>query len=342
VRGIGYHESVAGRLDRHALDAVVADRPVRVQHASGIAWFLNSCALARVGLDGEGRLFGRDRWLRERLGAAVPDLAPVGRRLSALGVTGVTDATATNGATEAALVRAAGLPQHVVLMGGDECTGPRKVVLEEGDFPALEGVVEVMRAAHERGRVVAVHCVTRAALVLALAAFEAAGAHAGDRIEHASVAPPEAVDWVRRLGLTVVTQPNFVAERGDRYIADVDPEDRPWLYRVRGFLDAGVPVGGGTDAPFGDPDPWRAMRAAVERRTGGGAVIRQDEGVTPEQALALFTTRPEAPGGAPRRVAVGEPGDLCLLSAPWRVARNEMSSELVRMVVRDGSVIYAA
>ena len=32
LRGTGYHESVAGELDRHALDRWVPARPVRVQH----------------------------------------------------------------------------------------------------------------------------------------------------------------------------------------------------------------------------------------------------------------------------------------------------------------------
>ena len=35
IRGVGYHESVAGMLDRHDLDRLCADRPVRIQHRSG-------------------------------------------------------------------------------------------------------------------------------------------------------------------------------------------------------------------------------------------------------------------------------------------------------------------
>ena len=86
-------------------------------------------------------------------------------------------------------------------------------------------------------------------------------------VEHAAVAPPDVASRLAKLSLTVVTQPNFVRERGDAYLADVEPRDRPWLYRGRGLLEASVPLGGGTDAPFGDPDPWAAMRAAVDRRT---------------------------------------------------------------------------
>ena len=52
LRGVGCLAS----LDRWALDAIVADRPVRVQHASGALWMLNSAAVRSVAhaLTGEG------------------------------------------------------------------------------------------------------------------------------------------------------------------------------------------------------------------------------------------------------------------------------------------------
>ncbi|MDQ1517475.1 MAG: hypothetical protein QOE80_3305, partial [Actinomycetota bacterium] len=60
VRAVGYHESVAGPLDRYVLDAIVPARPVRVQHRGGAMWVVNSAALAVLGLshDGSGRRGG--------------------------------------------------------------------------------------------------------------------------------------------------------------------------------------------------------------------------------------------------------------------------------------------
>jgi hypothetical protein len=48
-----------------------------------------------------------------------------------------------------------------------------------------------------------------------------------DRIEHGAVIPAEMVADLR--GLTVVSQPHFVAERGEQYLRDVAPEDLPDL-----------------------------------------------------------------------------------------------------------------
>jgi predicted amidohydrolase YtcJ len=369
IRGVGYHEAVAGDLDRRALDDLALDCPVRIQHRSGALWVLNSAGVARLGLDAgsdargvergaDGRATGRlrrlDAWLRERLGPAeTPDLAEVSRQLASFGVTGVTDATHGNARAELAAFVVAlergELRQRLVVMGGAELPAPEhpgaergalKLVLAEHDLPRFDELERSIAQAHAQGRRVAVHCVTRAELVLATAAFAAAGGRPGDRIEHASVAPPEVVERLAELPLTVVTQPHFVRERGDAYAVEVEPADRPWLYRCRGFLEAGVPLGGGTDAPFGDPDPWRAMRAAVERRTEEGLVLGPDEALEPERALGLFTSPAEAPGAAPRRVEIGAAADLCLLDAPWHAARRELSSARARATLREGSLIW--
>lgn len=208
-------------------------------------------------------------------------------------------------------------------------------------LPDHDALCASIAQAHSVDRAVAIHCVTRTTLVYALAAFAAASCRPGDRIEHASVTPPDAVAELACLPLAVVTQPGFVAERGDAYLSDVEPGDRPWLYRAAGLLAAGVPLGGGTDAPFGAPDPWAAMRAAVERRTAEGRTLGLAERLTPERALALFTTPPDAVGGSPRRVAPGVPADLCLLDRPWAAARGSLARELVRATFVAGVLISA-
>jgi predicted amidohydrolase YtcJ len=369
IRGIGYHDSVAGALDRRDLDALAPGVALRVQHRSGALWILSSAGVERLGLDrggdapgverdaaglANGRIYRADAWLRARLGAAdPPDLAKAGSALARCGVTGATDATAGNAAAELALLEAAAakgaLPQRLIVMGSLELPEPShprvargavKFVLAEASLPDFEATVDAIRAAHAAGRTAAVHCVTRAELAFAVGAFDAAGARGGDRIEHAAVAPPELVARIAALGLAVVAQPHFVRERGDAYAREVEPADFLWLHRARGFDAAGVALGGGTDAPFGAPDPWRAMRAAVERRSESGAVLGAEERLAPERALALFTSPPESPGAGPRPVAVGAAADLCLLDRPWSEARKALDAGAVAATLVAGRVVY--
>lgn len=360
LRAVGYHETTAGAVDRWALDAFVPDRPLRVQHRSGALWVLNSAAVEALDLgpvdrpsierDGAGtptgRIYGDDAWLRERLGGETPDLRPIGAELASYGVTGVTDATPFADPADVAAID--GLAQRVVVMGGPELTGdgalrgaPVKLVLADHALPPFADVVSWIGAAADAGRPVAIHSVTRASLALAVAALHEAGAASGTRIEHGSVVPPELRRELARLGVTVVTQPNFVAERGDQYVVDVDADDVPHLYPCASLVAAGIPVAAGTDAPFGDPDPWRAISAAVRRTTQSGAVLGAGEALAPRAALDLFLGPPEAPGSTPRRVVAGTADDLCVLDAPLAAVLAEPDSARVRATVVAGRVVYS-
>lgn len=126
VRGFGYDDSPVGlgrHLDRHDLDRVSTQRPVRVDHRSGHACVLNGRALELVGIDrrtpdppggvitrdheGEptGLLLEMSDWLLEHAGLS-GDPPParmdramrvLGDKLLAYGITAVTDAGPGNG-----------------------------------------------------------------------------------------------------------------------------------------------------------------------------------------------------------------------------------------------------
>jgi predicted amidohydrolase YtcJ len=180
-------------------------------------------------------------------------------------------------------------------------------------------------------RGVAVHCVTLVQLWFAIEVFRSAGV-ARDRIEHASLAPTDAISVLRELGLRVVTQPAFVAERGDDYLREVDEADQPSLYPLRSLLGAGIPVRGSSDAPFGGSDCWAAMRAAVERRTLTGQVLLPSERLEPAAALALFS-------GADGGVTLGAPADLAVLAVPLPVAMRELDARNVVATIVDGRIV---
>jgi predicted amidohydrolase YtcJ len=177
-------------------------------------------------------------------------------------------------------------------------------------------------------------------LVLALVAWEQVGSAPGDRIEHGSVVPAELVGAVGDLGLTVVTQPGFIAARGDDYLRDVEADDLEHLYRCATLEQGGVRVAGSTDAPYGPADPWVAMRAAVDRAAPSGAVVGAQERVTPVRALELFLGPLERPADPPRRVEPGMRADLCLLDIPLAAGLDELSSAHVRATWAGGVLVH--
>lgn len=374
IRATGYHESVAGSLDRGMLDAWASRRPLRIQHRSGRLWMFNSRGLERLGVrdaaEGEdplersegrltGRLYDADGWLRSRIGGQRPDLRALSRRLVRLGICGVTDTGHANDravfAALSACVARGDLLQHLVVMGdasldgvepgtsaGAVDRGAHKFHLHDHELPDFQAICEAIRRSHGVGREAAFHCVTRGELVFALATLAEAGCNGRDRIEHAGLVAPELIGEMRRLRLRVVTQPQFIHERGDVYLRDVDAAEHAHLYRLRSFLDNGVPLAAGSDAPYGDPDPWKAMASAVARRTRDGASIGPAESLTPEQALGLFMAPLNDPGAAPREVRVGARADLCLLDRSWAEAREALQDVVPQMTWIRGAVAWDA
>jgi len=365
LRGIGYHESVMGLPDARALDRLLPHRPLRIQQRTGRMWLLNTMALETLlahavpppGLERDGsgftgRLFDEDQWLRQALGSAPPDLTGISRELASWGVTGVTDMSVGNDAATAQhfaqQISNGALVQHCTLAGrlelGDAVDdgwtlGPGKLHLHEAALPSFEEACQFIRKSHARGRAVAVHCVTEVELVFTLALFEEAGANPGDRIEHASVTSPDNARRMAGLGLAACVQPQFVRERGDRYLLDVEERHRDDLYRLASLRDAGIALAGGSDAPFASADPWQAMCAAVDRKTREGQVLCREEALSPEEALALYLADP-ADLTCHRRIEPGAIADLVLLDCPWADVRQRLSSASVRATFIAGRLVH--
>jgi len=339
IRAVGYHEAVAGPLDRDLLDEVSPPVPVRVQHRSGVLWTLNSAGLARVGLadHSDGRLRSADPDWSDTLQRNETGLEEVSRRLGECGVTGVTDATPDLEVSDIVKLMAAHrrgeLRQRVHFLA------PGKRILHDGDLD-LDELTAWIADRHAVDAPVAVHCVTAAQLVVTLSALREAGAHPRDRIEHAAVVPDDGMANLADLGVTVVTQPNFVAERGDQYLTDVPAEEHHELWRLASLLQAGVPVALSTDMPFGEGDPWAAIRAAVHRTTAAGARLNPDECVSAREALTMFFGASSQPT-QPRTVKPGQPGDLCVLAAPPAEVLKELDAQLVAATVVAGDVVFA-
>nr|WP_221246968.1 amidohydrolase family protein [Gordonia humi] len=347
IRGVGYYETVSGDLDRHVLDEVEPHRPVRVQHRTGAMWFVNTAGLRRLGIaDHEtGRLYREDRALATHTRGADPGPAEISRQLLSYGVTGVTEATPDLTDDDVAylhrsltdetlrqrvhLLRAPAPPRHPRLS-----FGPTKRIIDD-DVELVE-FTDWLVAQRAAGRAVAVHCVTTFQLVVTITALQTVGTVPGDRIEHAAVVPHELLTVVADLGVVVVTQPNFVAERGDEYLADVAASEHPGLWRLASLVAAGIPVAGSTDAPFGDHDPWAAMRAACTRQTPSGATLGLGERLSRRAALELFLGSPETPA-VPRRVEVGATADLCLLDVSPDEVLNEFTADAVTRTVIGGT-----
>ena len=361
LRGVNYHESIAGELQVRALDELADHRPVRIQHRSGKAWMLNSAAIELLQLqqyadiDGvevdssgavTGRLFRLDGWLRERLSADLTsDISSLSRQLSSYGVTGFTDTSATNSQQTAQLFaqwQSDGvLQQDVLLMGDDSLhAGPLKVILDEDSLPDLENLVVRLQRARNRGRSIAFHCVSHLELLFALTALEQVPADSRDRIEHAAIVYDEMLPRLKQRGISVVTQPGFLWQRGDQYLKDLEPREIEVLYRHRALLEAGVNTVVSSDGPYGPVNPWKVMDAASRRTTQSGTTIGGQERVSPDHSLRGYLLNAHGLKEPAREIRVGANADLCLLQLPWCEAEKQVANVKVQATIRSGAVTH--
>lgn len=177
--------------------------------------------------------------------------------------------------------------------------------------------------------------------MLLLADLDDAGPRPDDPVEHAALMPVDLVADLARRRLRVVTQPGFLADRGDDYLREVPAAEHPDLYRCASRATAGIPLALSTDAPYGPGDPWTAIAAASDRRTPGGQVLGATERLAPEVALDAFLTDPGDLGGPPKRVRPGAAADLVLLHAPLREVLTRPSAAAVHAVLRAGRPVPA-
>jgi predicted amidohydrolase YtcJ len=253
---------------------------------------------------------------------------------------------------------------HAIKVVADGALGSRGAWLlaPYADEPGARGLNTVDAAAYERllgeavrrGFQVATHAIGDAANRFVLDAYERAfagrdGAALRFRIEHAQVLAPSDVPRFKRLGVLPSMQPTHCTS--DMYWAEdrVGPERIKGAYLWYTFLDAGVRVPAGSDAPVERIDVLPGLQAAVTRQDAKGwppGGWQPQERVTLEQALRMFTQDAafaafdEQERGT---IAVGMRADLTVLGADLeKVAPGALSSVPVRLTIVGGRVAHEA
>ena len=225
------------------------------------------------------------------------------------------------------------------------------LTLTTGDlYPPQEELQRQALEAVRRGFPLAVHAVEMEAVVAAVAALRHARTPGGSpsalrhRIEHASECPSWLAEEMGRQNILVATQPGFLFYNGDRYRQEVPTERQAWLYPLRWLLEAGVVVAGSSDAPVVPVDPLGGIYAAVTRRTSSGERVNPGQGVTPLDALRMYTVNAAYVGhweGPLGSIAVGKAADLVLLDRnPLAVEAGEMRELRVLMTLLGGEVVW--
>lgn len=199
------------------------------------------------------------------------------------------------------------------------------------NFP-LDRLTSLLSTAHGAGLEIALHAIGDAAVEQALAAFEATGARGA--IEHAQLVTWSDVPRMARLGVRASVQPAHLLD--DRDVTDVCWGDRSErCFVLRSFIDAGVTLRMGSDAPVSPLDPWLAMAAAVHRSADERSAWHPEQAITPAEALGAST---DGQG----TIGVGSHGDVVLLDAdPLASGRGAVEAAATLRDMRVAATVVA-
>jgi predicted amidohydrolase YtcJ len=171
---------------------------------------------------------------------------------------------------------------------------------EKGElFHTKDDLVALLRKAYDSGLEASVHVIGDAAMELLLNAAEevypaseercpvkrltAAGLRRL-RVIHASVADPVQIDRLRKLPVLLDIQPNFIHSDGG-FAPDRLGDRMSGFTPLRSYIDAGILLAGGSDAPVDPPLPFLGMECAVTRKSISGF---PEDGLVPEEAISVY------------------------------------------------------
>jgi predicted amidohydrolase YtcJ len=209
---------------------------------------------------------------------------------------------------------------------------------------------DTVRALHDTGLQVCVHCGGDAAADLALDAFEEAmnanpRPDPRHRLEHAVITTPESTQRMLDLGVVVSTQPQFIRVGGDHYPEYFTPEQIARVLVTREWVDAGVTVALGSDTPT---TPWIEPQAtlwgAMTRRTYSDQVMGPEQVLTIDECLRAHTinaahaAHQEDVKGS---LEQGKMADLVVWSAdPYTATADEVYRAAIDLTMVDGEIVY--
>lgn len=183
------------------------------------------------------------------------------------------------------------------------CLDQDQVVRESGDsYYTVAELEELAGRAVSMGIAPATHAIGNRAIDAVLDAYAAVRrvhphADARLRLEHFSLGTLDQVKRAAALGVTVSTQPILAYSWGDAFVEWRRGDKRLRVLPLHSLIDAGVMVAGGSDYPCDKLPPLLGMWAAVARSSESGAPIDPEEGVTPEEALRMYTANAAVASG---------------------------------------------
>lgn len=203
-----------------------------------------------------------------------------------------------------------------------------------------------MKAAHEAGLQIAVHAIGDLANATCIKLIERLLIESPredhrHRIEHASSLSASMIADIARLGIAISTQPLFIHSEKHWLEKRLGPERVKWAYPYRALLDAGVRIGGASDAPVESTDVLHAIECCVTREG-----FETAQSITAAEAVRMYTLDAaycQFEDSVKGSISVGKRADMVILSAnPVSIAPEEISKIRIEQTIVGGRTVFSS
>lgn len=209
-----------------------------------------------------------------------------------------------------------------------------------------------VRELHDTGLQICVHCAGDAAADLALDAFEEAmnanpRPDPRHRLEHAVLTTADATKRIRDLGVVISTQPQFLRVAGDAWVRYLGEERAHRFVVTREWLDNGVHLALGSDAPT---TPWYCPQitlwGALARISYSGKVMGPEQCLTIQEALRAHTMGSAYAGHEDKTkgsIEIGKLADMIVWHEDlYTVPVQRIPQITIDMTIVGGRTVYQA
>jgi len=190
-----------------------------------------------------------------------------------------------------------------------------------------DDLIQHIRWSHDNGFVMDIHTCGDEAQEICVNAFAEAQTtnpqpHLRHRVHHAYLPTARTLDLMAEHQIAAAVSNPFLWSLGESYRLAIGDERAGRMMPMRTYLDRGVPLAGSSDSPVATHNPWIGLAAAIDRTTVKGTLLGKDQCLTPDEALAMYTT-----GGAfvlnrgpiTGRIEPGSAADLILVDRDPRM-----------------------
>jgi predicted amidohydrolase YtcJ len=172
-------------------------------------------------------------------------------------------------------------------------------------FVEPQKLTQIFAAARDKGWQLTAHAQGGGAIDVLLDSFEALDrvkpiAPTRSHVMHGSFQSVDSLDRMKRLGILADVQPGWLHYDEPALERVFGLRNMEQFYPLRGYLDRGIVVAGGSDHMLGydsnnavNPfNPFFGMWMSITRRTTEGKVIYDAQKITREEAIRMHTTGP--------------------------------------------------